>query len=129
MLKNQSTVPDKVTKRNINNNNFSAISALNNNNNNNNNFYIQTTSSNNDKTPTVRDTYASNKSKSLNIDIFYKYVSDLKSKFKIVEDASSIKNWEGYYNELMLKINSYRSQYKNNLEATVYFIYNIARIL
>jgi hypothetical protein len=78
--------------------------------NSNQNLYNQTQSTNHDKTPTVRDTFASSKSKSLNLDLYYKYMTDLKNKFKIVEDANQIKTWENYYNELQVKISAFKNQ-------------------
>jgi hypothetical protein len=60
-----------------------------------------------------KEAYAAGRSRSLNTDIFYKYISDLKTKFKLTEDAQSIKFWEFYYNELMIKVSSYKNQYKS----------------
>lgn len=58
----------------------------------------------------------------MNFDIYYRYINDLKNKFKINEEINMFKVWETYYNELIIKINSFKSQNKiaelsnNNLE-------------
>jgi hypothetical protein len=60
-----------------------------------------------------KESFAAGRSKSINTDMFYKYISELKTKFKLTEDAQSIKFWEFYYNELMIKVSSYKSQYRS----------------
>jgi hypothetical protein len=66
-----------------------------------------------DKELSKKESFAAGRSKSINTDMFYKYISELKTKFKLTEDAQSIKFWEFYYNELMIKVSSYKSQYRS----------------
>lgn len=75
------------------------------------NNILASSSSQENKTP--RDTFQANKSKTFSNDIYFKYSSDLKSKFKIAEDSTNIKHWEIFYNELMIKISSYKNQAKS----------------
>jgi hypothetical protein len=49
----------------------------------------------------------------MNVDVYFKYLNDLKNKFKINEDNNSIKLWESFHNELIFKINHYKHQSKN----------------
>lgn len=79
------------------------------------------TTTNQERTPTVKDTFASTKSKTVNFDAYSKFVSDLKTKFKLTDDSiSNTKSSESYYNDLMSKINSTRSSMKFTIGDAVY---------